>query len=307
MNVEVDLFKLNDFFDACEISYQLGTKEPQCVLETKQKKMDMNAYQSIWYRRPGNIRAPSFIEPWIGRMVENEARSAMDGVFRSLTCTWVNYPPANSACTDKLWQLQKAQKVELKIPETLVTNKPQLVREFYESCDGNVIYKLIGELSNQAVPNNETPRGIPTLTLRKEDLPFLHQVEYAPHLFQRRIKKAFDLRVTIVGEELFCTRIHSQEGIGKVDWRHDYTVLMDEFELPHEIAKKCFALTKSLDLNYGAIDLVLTDDEDYIFLEINCGGQYLWVEQTTKQPISRSIARLLIGDLAPLIRVPITA
>ena len=43
-----------------------------------------------------------------------------------------------------------------------------------------------------------------------------------------------------------------------------------------------------------AIDLVVTPDGRYVFLEINPNGQFLWVEQLTGLPISRAIAALLI-------------
>ena len=77
---------------------------------------------------------------------------------------------------------------------------------------------------------------------------------------------------------------------------------MEPFELPNEIVQKCLALTKKFGLNYGAIDLILTKEDQYIFLEINCGGQYLWVEEITKQPITASVCRLLTGKSKPLVK-----
>lgn len=48
-------------------------------------------------------------------------------------------------------------------------------------------------------------------------------------------------------------------------------------------------------LCYGAIDMVVTPDERYVFIEINPNGQYLWVEQATGLPISDAICDLLIN------------
>jgi glutathione synthase/RimK-type ligase-like ATP-grasp enzyme len=302
MGVHVDFLKLTDFLETCSVSFELGTSNQVCLLERMQGDLNLNEYFSIWYRRPGLVKAPKFVQPWIGRMVESEARSALDGIFRSLSCVWMNLPSNNAACNDKLWQLQVASQIGLKIPETIVTNKPSVVANFFDKCDGQVIYKLIGEQTNQAIPANENPRGVSTLTLRKQDLPYLDQVVHAPHLFQRCIQKAYDLRVTVVGHEIFCTRIHSQEGLGKTDWRHDYTVPMDPFTLPPDIAAMCLMILRRLGLNYGAIDLVLTPDDQYVFLEINCGGQYLWVEKKTQQPISQAVANLLIGKSEPLVK-----
>jgi D-alanine-D-alanine ligase-like ATP-grasp enzyme len=49
-----------------------------------------------------------------------------------------------------------------------------------------------------------------------------------------------------------------------------------------------------MSLAYGAIDLILTPDGRYVFIEINPNGQYQWLEDMTGLPISRRIARLLI-------------
>ena len=48
-----------------------------------------------------------------------------------------------------------------------------------------------------------------------------------------------------------------------------------------------------LHLEYGAIDMRLTPDGDYVFLEINPNGEYLYVEQATGLPISRALAEHL--------------
>ncbi len=299
---DVDFLRLEDVIQNCDLSFRLGTNNNVCLLEREGGSIDFNSYLSIWNRRPGNVRAPQFVEPWIGKMVESEARSTMEGIFRSVNTIWMNHPDHHLACSNKLWQLQQATKVGFQIPETLVTNKKELVVQFFDTCNGEVIYKLIGEQTGFAIPGNEHPRGISTLPLRKVDLPYLDQVTFSPHLFQRCIQKAYDLRVTVVGHEIFCTRIDSQSGTGKIDWRHDYTVAMEPFELPTEISNRCFQFMRILGLNYGAIDLILTREDQYIFLEINSGGQYLWIEGRTKQAISSAVARLLSGALEPLVK-----
>jgi glutathione synthase/RimK-type ligase-like ATP-grasp enzyme len=44
-----------------------------------------------------------------------------------------------------------------------------------------------------------------------------------------------------------------------------------------------------LGLEYGAIDLRLTPDGQYIFLEINPAGQFLWIELATGQKIAEAL------------------
>ena len=48
-----------------------------------------------------------------------------------------------------------------------------------------------------------------------------------------------------------------------------------------------------LGLVYGAIDMRLTPNGRYVFLEINPAGQWLFIENRTGQPITMSLARIL--------------
>jgi hypothetical protein len=57
---------------------------------------------------------------------------------------------------------------------------------------------------------------------------------------------------------------------------------------------------RRLGLVYGAIDLRLTPEGRYVFLEINPSGQFLYVEHATGQPITAALAKALIeGPPAP--------
>jgi len=47
---------------------------------------------------------------------------------------------------------------------------------------------------------------------------------------------------------------------------------------------------RRLGLEYGAIDLRLTPEGQYVFLEINPAGQFLWIELATGQKIADAIA-----------------
>ena len=48
-----------------------------------------------------------------------------------------------------------------------------------------------------------------------------------------------------------------------------------------------------LGLAYGAYDLIVDRTGELVFLEVNPGGQWLWLEEATGVPISRAVATLL--------------
>ena len=51
---------------------------------------------------------------------------------------------------------------------------------------------------------------------------------------------------------------------------------------------------KDLGLCFGAIDMILTPKNEYVFLEVNPNGQWGWIEELTRVPISSAVANLLI-------------
>lgn len=63
--------------------------------------------------------------------------------------------------------------------------------------------------------------------------------------------------------------------------------------LPPNVEKQLLGLMKVLDLQFGAIDLIRTPNDEYIFLEINPNGQWLWIEDQLGLAVSRAIAEWL--------------
>ncbi len=233
-------------------------------------------------------------------MVEWESTRALSGIWRTFPCLWVNHPGAQEEAEHKIYQLEIARQAGLNVPLTLVTNDPDAVKAFYQTCSGKIIYKLIDEASARYFPAHEVPRGLPTLPFRKVDIKHLDQVRFSLHLFQERIEKTLDLRVTVIGREIFAAAIHSQEGTGKLDWRLDYSVPHKIHQLPDDVAEACLSVLLRLGLNFGAIDLCMDAEGKYYFLEINPAGQYLWLEEQLGLPLSKELARLLSGLTRPL-------
>jgi glutathione synthase/RimK-type ligase-like ATP-grasp enzyme len=264
-------------------------------------RLDLGEIDAVWLRRPGIIRTSGLPEPWMEAMVSNEGFNVVSGLLRSLTCLFVNHPASDHEASFKLWQLEVARRVGLTIPKTIVTNVPDAVAEFYEQCRGEVVGKLVSESSNWQLPKYETI-GVPTLALSEADLAHLGQVAAAPHLFQERIDKRYDIRVTAIGQRLFPVRIDSQVGSGTVDWRTDYSVPMELTTLPHHVHEACLKLLRALALNYGSIDLAVDRQGRHVFFEINCAGQYKWMEdRIAGLELSLELAKLLIGQCEPMV------
>ena len=296
-------FQFDQLINDTKLRLALDTRQSACSLELSDgSQVNLKEVDAVWFRRPGVVRFSGLPEPWMEAMVRNEGSQVIGGIFRSLNdCLLVNHPGRDFDCSFKLYQLEVARRVGFALPETVVTNVPEVVAEFYERCDGRVIYKLVSESSNFLLPKYES-LGAPTLPMSEADLGHLSQVAVAPHLFQERIDKVYDIRVTAIGKKLFPVKIDSQAGEGKVDWRTDYSVAMELIALPPDIHEACLTLLRELGLNYGSIDLCVDRDGRHIFFEINCAGQYKWMEERIEGlELSLELARLLTGQSDPMV------
>ena len=181
--------------------------------------------------------------------------------------------------------------VGLEIPRTIVTNNPDEVRRFIAEAKGEVIYKGLSP------PRNIAPdKALFTGLITDETLANLDLIRITPGIFQERIDKLYELRVTVVGDRIFAVRIDSQAlAETQLDWRHaQHDVRYEAVTLPKEITVKINVFMESLGLIYGAFDFIVTPDRDYVFLEVNPGGAYMWVEAATGLAITPAIADALI-------------
>jgi len=122
--------------------------------------------------------------------------------------------------------------------------------------------------------------------------------EICPTYLQSHIQKRGDIRVILVGGKVFATLIDSQSNSSTItDWRKgEQSLKHTKVELPKGIENKCISLLKVLKLRYGAIDLILDKENNYVFLEINPNGQWAWIESQTGYEISSEIVNLLQNE-----------
>jgi glutathione synthase/RimK-type ligase-like ATP-grasp enzyme len=99
---------------------------------------------------------------------------------------------------------------------------------------------------------------------------------------------------------VFAVGIHSQYlEESRVDFRRAeiYTLPHTVKTLPAPVSSLCVELVCRLGLRFGAIDLILTPDGRYVFLEINPNGQWYWLEEITGIPLAETMCDLLTGEI----------
>ncbi|MDQ3539674.1 MAG: alpha-L-glutamate ligase [Chloroflexota bacterium] len=253
---------------------------------TGNRWIDLADVTAIWWRRP----QPLGIDPAIRRsghrtFAYGESHEALAGLWLSLDTHWVNHPVATETAGRKAYQLQVAEDIGLSIPKTCITNDPEEARAFAAQHPGGVIYKSFSATEQE---------WRETRMLREREIAGLGNVAYAPVIFQEYIEAVVDLRITVIGDDIFPAAIHSQKSAYPVDFRMDMAqVPIEPATLPAAFKTGLLSLMKRLDIVYGAIDARLTPDGNHVFLEVNPAGQWLFIEQRTRQPITETLARYL--------------
>jgi len=203
---------------------------------------------------------------------------------------WVNPRRTDILAANKPTQLQLAQQAGFAIPRTVITNDPSVILKFIDSAATPCVYKPLTWYSEP--PN----RVIFTSIISSEDvIRCRERVRYAPCVIQMLVPKQYEIRATIVDRTVFAVRIDSQRSeLTAIDWRRDQDGLQyDGCSLPEEVEARLLKLHCRMGLVFGAYDLILTPSGEYVFLEVNPGGQWLWLELRTGAPISSQLAKTL--------------
>jgi len=125
---------------------------------------------------------------------------------------------------------------------------------------------------------------------------YINDISATPVILQEYVHKSLELRVTVIGPRVFTAALFSQQTReGRVDWRRSVQddLRHERYDLPEDISERCRRLVKGLGLKFGAIDLILTPEGHFVFLEINPNGQWTWIESRTGMPMVDALIDLL--------------
>lgn len=251
---------------------------------------------SVWFRHPPLFRFHSDMSPAERRFADREAQLALGGLLRSLDCLWVNHPDKVRAAEYQPLLLKLGTEAGFKVPRSLITNNSESALTFFDQCDGQVIYKPLGGADLPALDGAE-PLSVYTSMVERDQLRLVDAVGATPCLFQEYIQKKTELRLTIIGDEVFPVQIDSQHTPEcSVDRRRGYDRLRYRVcRLPRDVREMCLRLTRRLGLVFATVDIVMTPEGEYVFLGINPSGKWLWLESVTGLPMTQAMADLLSG------------
>lgn len=259
-----------------------------------------NEINSVWERRPivpSELRHVSL--PEVNKHNLTEAHGFLSFLlyyFGDKYC--IGHHLYDRSSSSKILQLKLARELGITVPDTCFSNNKQSIARFVENYDVVCIKSIDND--NIWFEDELKEHVLYTKSVSKEELLLLGEEDFSQTVtyLQQYIEKDYELRVTVVGKDVFSCRIDSQQmgnDIGRIDWRQglDYDMPHSKHELPNSISTFCTKFLESLNLNFGCFDFIVTPKGEYVFLECNPNGQWLWIEQETGLEISKSIAEHL--------------
>lgn len=290
----LNYYRLNteDIGDCVSLNFDFNTSIFTLFDNRIGRKFDLLSFKAVYYRRPELNCKFGEIKPNEANFLRSEMLYILEGLYKILENKfWLNRVSSIRNAENKLYQLMVAKDLGFNIPDSLVSNLPKEVLNFYEQHERNCIIKPI----KSGLVEGDGKSGVIFTTKVELNEAKVARIVSCPIYIQPLIRKKADIRVTVVGRKVFCALIHSENVSDAIsDWRQSKQELeYSRHNLPLDLLDKCRMLMKKLDLNFGAIDFVLDQQNQYIFLEINPNGQWAWIEKRLNFKISDAITKIL--------------
>lgn len=278
-NEEISFFR----FDVDEFSnYEINVSNYTWTIRNKvsDSVIEMQNVISIYYRKPIFPNLSEY-ESYYHSMIEKDILALITGITDSFVGKVLSKPYLLRMSENKINQLLFASINNFLIPKSFIGN------------DNNTL---------KSYSNNETIiKPLTTGKVYTETECELYQTNYfnfandditlTPIYLQNYIKKQYEVRITVINKNFYTVRIDTED---KLDWRkdyenHKYTII----ECPEKVKKECNKMLSYYNLVFGAFDYIVTPNNEWVFLELNPNGQWLWLEEALQLDISNKIIEYL--------------
>ena len=279
------------------ISLVKDSIDPEIDLMVKNRTFKVSEIDFFWYRN-GSIKLE--IPDFSKGTVDNQLKEFLGWeltVCRNFIIRQLQQRPSLGnffrSTVNKLEKLQIAKEIGFDIPNTFISSKPSELINYIEK--NQCITKPIGE----AMPIGEDDSFIDLQTAVVDLDKIKNQSEYIfPSLIQEKVEKWVEIRAFVLYNEVYAMAIFSQNNKQTdTDYRnYDFSKMnrMVTYKLPAKVEEKILNFMKKCELNTGSIDLVLTPDNRFVFLEVNPAGNIEMVGDSCNYWLEKKIAEYII-------------
>lgn len=277
---------------------QINAQEIEFHITIDNKKYHIDDIKSVWFRRGGIRLLFNKIDDALDKEfkngltnhIVNEMTIVRDFIMNMLV---VKSHVGTLGNMNKLNVLKVALGVGFDIPDTLITKNRSELSTFIKKHT-EVLSKVISENIN--ISSSTKKFHYPNSLISQEHLDILPP-QFQLTLFQQYIPKKYEIRVFIVGNELYPMAIFSQNNpLTVFDYRNYDSNIKTRcvpIDLTEDIRNKLSCLMQRLNINSGSIDLIYSLENKYYFLEINPVGQFGNVSYECNYYLEKKIAEIL--------------
>ncbi len=262
----------------------IDSKGNYLLTDDKGERFSLHSIGLIWWRRSKasqvNIEQYSESEQ---ELINNDWGAFLKGILMShYNGKWISHPVKTELSSNKIFQLDVANKLGFMIPRTLISNDPGAVFKFVNSVEKLIVKPLHGTKKKLLF----------TQFVNKENLNS-ESIEVVPAIYQEYIKGSIHLRVNVFGNNFYTAAIETDE----LDWRENLNVPIREYNLADIDKQRILRLLKKLELKMGIIDMKILPNGEIVWLEINPQGQFLFLEPITNQNLLHNFSKFIYGEL----------
>lgn len=256
---------------------------------------------SCWWRRNGikSILPISFsdheaLSDLLNVKIKQEYNSLIEYIQKAIysSCS-INLGAPSCFNLNRLHILDLAGQLGLTTPEWIVTGSSRHILNYQQKAR-SVVTKAI----NNGIYDEFGNKRYYTYTELLDACFFSDKnpIELFPSLISKTVKKKFEIRSFYLADTFYSMAIFSQQDeITTIDFRKgNGNSQIEPYQLPQVTEDKLRKLFNKIQLNSGSADLIVTDTNEHVFLEINPVGQFAMTGIPCNYNLHQKVANYLI-------------
>jgi hypothetical protein len=208
-------------------------------------------------------------------------------ISRLGSTSWLTSLEAMLRAEDRLLQLDVVDGLGYRVPRTVVTSSGEVARE--SLGDEFVVKPLAAGFFNTATG----PRAVFSEAVTASEL---SEVDFAdaPFVAQELIEARTHLRVVTVGRRAWVASLEAADR--PLDWRRQGEAHASWAQADDpEVAKAASSVAAELQVGFTSQDWIRDEQDGPVFIDLNPGGQWLFLPSEVSRPATQAIAAFLAG------------
>lgn len=303
-----EVIRVNCNDDFRSFPMHISISDDRFTFEWEGRTIYLDDIEIVWYRKGSNWLCDQFYEVniedhqrlshYLNYKLKNEEAKLAEYLHYLIEHTVPVLGSSQKSDLNKLLVLQAAKEAGLTVPSFHISNDKQQLEKIISDQKEYITKPLSDGL--YLFDKVETNTGYFSYTEKtgKEEIASLPE-QFSPSLLQEKIEKKFELRIFFLNDTCYAMAIFSQTD---KQTQVDYRKYNDEkpnryvpYLLPIEIEDKLKLLFQNIGLNTGSVDMMVDQEGNYYFLEINPVGQFSMVSIPCNYFLEKKTALYLIN------------